>query len=132
MDVFMKKYKFLFRWLEPLGLALLLISFGWQCMEEHNSQMKAEGYMLETNEKLIAIWNGIYDEALHSERYNGNTMIVVDYDNLNTSVKYWEEVQGNLATIIHQESIFFNMRIFMYIVGSFMIIIAKIPKKELR
>lgn len=59
------------RWFEPIGLALLLAAFGWQCLDEHSKQMKMEGYLYETNEKLVAIWEGVYDEALYSDRYKG-------------------------------------------------------------
>ncbi len=88
--------------------------------------------MLETNEKLIAIWEGIYDEALHSERYHGSTTVAVNYDALNTSVKYWNQVKEEMATIDNQESLFFNIRILLYVVGSFLVISSKIPVKEKR
>lgn len=29
--------------MEPVGLAFLLIAFGWQCLEEHTYQMKTDG-----------------------------------------------------------------------------------------
>lgn len=128
----MKKHISLFHWFEPLGLAFLLFSFGWQCLEEHSTQMKNEGYMLEMNEKLIALWEATYDEALHSERYNGNTMVAVNYDALNSSFKYWNQVQEEMLTLEHQESLFFSLRILLYVIGSIMIIYAKIPKKELK
>lgn len=95
----MKKLKLLFHWGELLGLALLLISFGWQCLEEHSSQLKNEVYMYELNEKLITLWEATYDEALHSERYNGNTMVTVNYDALDSSFKYWKEVQDEMTVI---------------------------------
>ena len=63
------------KWLEPIGLFMLLLAFGWQCIEERTDQMKVESYFYEMNEKLIAIWSGIYDEALHSERYDGKAMV---------------------------------------------------------
>lgn len=117
-------------WFEPIGLALLLFSFGWQCMEEYSSQMKFEGYMLEMNEKLISLWEATYDEATHSERYHGNTMVAVNYDALNSSFKYWDQVKEDMATIESQALLFFKLRIFLYIFGSILIFIAKIPKKE--
>lgn len=119
------------RWFEPIGLFLLLAAFGWQCMEEQSSQMKYEGYMLEMNEKLVSLWEATFDEAIHSERYHGNTTVAVNYDALNSSFKYWNQVQEEMATIERQESFFFNLRILLYIIGSIMIISSKIPKKEL-
>ena len=41
------------KWFEPIGLALLLVSYGWQCFEEHSTQMKIEGYFCEINEKML-------------------------------------------------------------------------------
>lgn len=70
-----------------MGLFLLLLAFGWQCIEERTSQMRAESYVLELNEKLINIWDGVYDEAIHSNRYNGKSMGWVDYDSTNTKNK---------------------------------------------
>ena len=55
--------------MEPIGLALLLVAFEWQCWEEHATQMKYEGYIYELDKKLTNIWDAVYDEALHSDRY---------------------------------------------------------------
>ena len=51
------------KWLEPLGLILLLVAFGWQCLAEHSKQVKYEGYIYEMSQKLDAIWLGVYDEV---------------------------------------------------------------------
>lgn len=48
------------KWLEPLGLILLLVAFGWQCLAEHSKQVKYEGYIYEMSQKLDAIWLGVY------------------------------------------------------------------------
>ena len=61
--------------LEPLGLILLLVAFGWQCLAEHSKQVKYEGYIYEMSQKLDAIWLGVYDEALHSDRCHGETLV---------------------------------------------------------
>lgn len=117
------------RWFEPIGLFLLLIAFGWQCMDEHSQQMKMEGYLYETNEKLVAIWNGVYDEALHSERYNGNATVAVNYDALNNHIKYWNEVKKEMSTLEKQSNLFSLIRVVLYVLGSILIIAAKWPKK---
>lgn len=127
----MKKHKSLFHWLEPLGLVLLLISFGWQCLEEHSYQMKIEGYVYELNEKMLAVLESVYDEAVHSDRYHGKAMVSVNYDALYTQMKDWQQMQEEMATIERQESLFFNLRILLYVIGSILIIRAKISKKEL-
>ena len=55
--------------LEPIGLILILASFGWQCFEEHSKSTINEAHILIINEKLNAIWNASYDEIVHGERY---------------------------------------------------------------
>ena len=117
------------RWFEPIGLILLLVAFGWQCLDEHSQQIKMESYLYETNEKLVAIWEGVYDEALHSERYNGNTTVSVNYDVLDKNFKYWNEVKNGMSTLDKQSDFFSLIRVVLYVLGSILIIVAKLPKK---
>ena len=123
----MSKYK-IKRWLEPIGLFLLLVSFGWQCLEESTNQMRIEGYFYEMNEKMIAIWESIYDEALHSERYDGKAMVVVNYDIINDQIKDWGQIQKELSTINEQSSLFFWIRAALYGVGSIFVVLSKFPE----
>lgn len=122
--MFWKKVK---RWYETIGLALLLIAFGWQCFEEQSSQMKMEGYLYELHENIFAIWECEYDEALRSDRYNGKAMSTVDYDALNNHVKDWGKIKKELTNIEDQTAFFFWIRVVLYIVGSILIIMAKKP-----
>jgi len=116
------------RWLEPVGLLLLLFAFGWQCLEEHTNQMKIEAYFYEMNEKMIAIWEGIYDEALHSERYDGSKMISVNYDSINENIKDWGQMKNGFSTINRQGNIFFVTRVVLYITGSIFVFLSKCLK----
>lgn len=118
------------RWFEPIGLFLLLAAFGWQCLDEQSQQMKMEGYLYETNEKLLAIWEGVYDEALHSERYTGEATVVVNYDAVNDHFKDWNEVKMGMSTLEKQSDLFFLIRVMLYALGSILIIAAKWPKKK--
>lgn len=120
------------RWFEPIGLFLLLAAFGWQCLDEQSQQMKIEGYLYETNEKLLAIWEGVYDEALHSERYNGKATVVVNYDAVNDHFKDWNEVKMGMSTLEKQSDLFFLIRVMLYALGSILIIAAKWPKKNIQ
>ena len=122
----------IFRWFEPIGLFLLLAAFGWQCLDEQSQQMKMEGYLYETNEKLVAIWEGVYDEALHSERYNGKATVVVNYDALNNHIKDWNEVKMGMSTLEKQSNLFFLIRVMLYVLGSILIIAAKWPKRNIQ
>lgn len=65
-------------YLEPIGLLLLLAAFGWQCWEEHANQLKYEVYIYDLDQKVDAIWSGVYDEALRSERYHGTASVAVN------------------------------------------------------
>lgn len=117
------------KWFEVIGLALLLIAFGWQCWEENATQTMTEGYLYETNEKLIAIWEGVYDGALHSDHYDGNTVVSTNFDAINESFRYWGQVQEEMSTLHKQRNIIFWIRAVLYVLGSIMIIIAKIPRQ---
>lgn len=119
-----KKFK---KWFEPIGLFLLLLAFGWQCIEERTDQMKVESYFYEINEKMIAIWSGIYDEALHSERYDGNAMVSVNYDSMKDQIKDWGQIQKELSTINGQSSLFFWIRAALYVIGSIFVVLSKFP-----
>ena len=114
---------------EPIGLALLLIAFGWQCMEEHSSHMRYEGYIYELDQKIEAIWSGIKDEAMHSDRYKGEEMIYVNYDSIDKGLKDWEQIKEKFKTINKQYAICFWLRVGLYVVGSLLIILSKWPNK---
>ena len=120
------------RWFEPIGLLLLLAAFGWQCLEEHSNQTKLEGYIYELNEKTLNIWSGIYDEALHSDRYKGEAMVIVNYDALNAQMKDWHQIQKGLNTVEMQANTFFWLRVVLFVLGSVLVIATKLPKHEFR
>lgn len=123
----MQRFK---KWLEPIGLLLVLLAFGWQCVEERTDQMKVEGYFCEMNEKMIAIWSGIYDEALHSERYDGKAMVSVNYDSMKDQIKDWGQIQKELSTIDGQSTLFFWIRVALYVIGSIFVVLSKFPNNQ--
>ena len=118
------------QWFELVGLVLLLFSFGWQCLEEHTNQKIMEGYVYELNEKIFCVWEGIYDEALHSDRYNGNATVSLNYDALNTQIRDWKQVKSSSSTFNKQENTFFSIRVVLYTLGTLLIIVAKLPKRN--
>ena len=118
------KYK---QWFEPIGLFLLLFSFGWQCLEERSNQMKNDSVVYEMNENIYAIWECVYDEALCSDRYHGKALFSVDYDSMNKFVKDWEQIQKGNSRINSQASCFFGIRAVFYILGSIIVLLSKIP-----
>ena len=119
----LKKIK---HWMEPIGLALVLFSFGWQCFEDHSIQTRTKGYFYDLNDRVNAIWSSVYDEALDSERYKGETVMSVDYDSLNAQFKDWNEVKKEYALVERQANIFFWIRLVLYALGSIMIILSKV------
>lgn len=116
---------------EPIGLALLLAAFGWQCWEDHANQIKMEGYVYELNEKMLAVWEGVYDEALHSNRYNGKAIVSVNYDSLNAQMKDWKQMTDVFSTLDKQIAFFFWYRFILFAVGSLLIIISKWPRHKI-
>ena len=120
-----------FQMLEPLGLILLLFSFGWQCFEEYSNQRINEKYIYEINKKLDVIWSSIYDEALHSERYHGEGLVSTDYDVMNSLVKDWEYIQKDIINLHTQSSNFGEVRVILYIIGSICMILSLLLKEKL-
>lgn len=51
-----------------------------------------EGVLYETNEKLVAIWAGVYDEVLLTDRYFGETVTSVNYDAFQQIMKDWGQI----------------------------------------
>lgn len=119
------------KWFEPIGLILLLFSFGWQCIEEDLSQIRSDGYLYELNQKIENIWAAVYDEALDSDRYKGNGMVSVNYDCLNQDFKGWEKMQEEFSSVNKQLGISSWCRIFIYVLGSGLIIWGKWPQKKI-
>lgn len=117
-------------YLEPIGLAFLLIAFGWQCLEERLTEDKYVGYIYEMEQKLQSIWMGVHDEALHSDRYKGSEVVYVNYDSLNRSMKDWNRLQEEFKQLNHQVSFSFKARVILYLIGSYLVIIAKCKEKK--
>lgn len=118
------------QYLEPIGLALLLFAFGWQCFEERAREIKYDGYIYELDKKLENNWSVVYDEALHSDRYKGQAAVYVDIDVLNQSMRDWQQIQNSFNQLDNQMSFFFWVRVVLYLLGSYLVILAKWPQKS--
>ena len=92
--------------------------------------MKLEGYVYELNEKMLYVWECVYDEALHSDRYHGKATVAVNYDALNTQIKDGRQIKEDFQTLDRQTALFFWCRFIIYVLGSLLIIVAKWPQKE--
>lgn len=91
--------------------------------------MKMEGLLYEVHENIFAIWECVYDEALHSDRYHGKAMASVNYDSLNGHVKDWGQIKKDITTIEDQTTTFFWLQVALYIFGSVLVIFSKRPKE---
>lgn len=67
---------------------------------------------------MEAIWEGVYDEALHSERYHGEALVSVNYDSLNKKVHDWGQIEKDFTMLNRQTSHFFWARVMLYLLGS--------------
>lgn len=118
------------RFLEPIGLFLVLAAFGWQCLQEHSYHSRIDGYFYEMNEKLLHIWGGVYDEALRSDRYNGQASFWKNYDEAYSSMKDWQQMQKEMRIVDSQSSWFLRIRVALYVLGSLFVIIGKWPEVD--
>ena len=124
--------------LEPIGLLLLLFSFGWQCFEEHSNNTVYEAHILNLNEKLNAIWDATYDEVVHTERFQnectrqGKTVSYwLNYEDTNRrTFKDWRDTKEEISVVESQRDFGWSCRLVLYILGSVLIIIPKIQKTQ--
>lgn len=122
--------------LEPIGLLLILISFGWQCFEDNSNSSVYESHILNINEKLNAIWAAEYDEVIHTEEYQREyqregkiALNWFNYEFANNSIfKDWEETKDDLNVIESQRKTGWICKVILYILGSIFIILPKIKK----
>ena len=83
------------------------------------------------SQKLDAIWLGVYDEALHSDRYHGEALVSTNYDALNGLVSDWQQIQESFGQLNAQGSFFFKIRVVLYVLGSICVIAAKWPRQKI-
>lgn len=114
-------------YIEAIGLLLLLVSFGWQCLESHSEAVIMESYVYELNEKLNYVLMSEYDEAIKdNERYQGNAMTWMNYDDLSKNITDWKQVQESMDTIKRQKQCFFYLRASLFVLGSLCVIFSKL------
>lgn len=121
----MKYFLHIEKKLEAIGLFLVLASFGWQCFEEHCNQSINEAHIITINKKLDALWLAEKDNAKYDGRFNSKEVFWFSYDINNESFKDWESMKQDILLIESQSNFGWSCRIFLYILGSFLIIIPK-------
>lgn len=127
-DMILRKFH---RELEPIGLIFILFAFGWQCYEESLNSLVYESHILNINEKLNAIWAAEYDEAMHTEKYQKDTIFlhIISYESVDKSIFHdWNKTKKDLHVIESQREIGLVCRFIMYILGSLLVILSKIKR----
>lgn len=118
--------------IEALGLILLLFSFGWECVEDYNDRSFDDTWRYDTSAVIDVICSSEMDEAFHNEdRSKGhNTLYVVNYDDA-----FQQYNSHNYADTFNQRNnntidISAYIRIVLYVIGSVLVIVSKLEKKE--
>jgi hypothetical protein len=121
--------------LEAFGLVLILISFGWQTFENHANSIIKNSDLYDIHEKLDKTWGIIADQ--YSKDNETTTTVYSNYENSVKTWKYWNELKRHKKSVEGQAQISSEIRGFLYIIGSVLILIPKfqdkktIPNKEL-
>ena len=112
--------------IESIGLIFLLISFGWQTLENSSKSSSAEVDIYQINEKLDSIWFLLSEIYSHSDLNNTSTITRAGFANLMTEWKGWAKLKTEKAKVEEQETVFFCLRLLLYAVGSIMLIVPKL------
>lgn len=114
------------RRLESIGLALLLIAFGWECLTQRLEQDKTEGLAIDLHEKIDNLWACIYSEFTQSPANNTTSISMVDMNVINENWEYSDgELRENYKSLNDDNTLLGYIRIVLYVIGSLLVIVAK-------
>lgn len=116
--------------LEGFGLILLLLSFGWQMLEQDLSNLSSEVDKYQTHEKLDHLYNLIADMYSTSESNRSETNVMANFPYIVKDWKYWDDINKQKESILRQTKTSTIFRSLMYLIGSVLIIVSKFKKRE--
>ena len=122
------------RYCEEIGLTLLLTAFCWQCIENNFQSKKEEAINYILHEKVDYIWDALYDQHVNNEKnINDPNGIYGNYLNYSTTEKswmHWDAIRKNSKNIQQFLTTSMWIRVVFYILGSILIILARIMNKR--
>lgn len=112
--------------LEPLGLLLLLFSFGWEGFANRMEKIKQEGLIIELHEKVDDLWAWHYMNYTRSTENKTTSSFLIDMNSTNSGWLYSGEQLGKQFTLVNRQvSTGGIVRTIFYILGSILIIASK-------
>lgn len=112
--------------LEPLGLLLLLFSFGWECFANRMEKINQEGLIIELHKKVDDLWACHYMNYTRSTENKTTSSSLIDMDSTNTGWLYsGEKLCKQFNLVNRQVSTGGIVRTIFYILGSILIIASK-------
>ena len=118
------------KWIETAGLILLLLSFGWQTFEEDINSLSNDVDTYQVHEKLDKIWSVLTDLYSHSDANTSNTHVLSSFDVELNGWKYWGDMLKEKERVDFQSKLFGGIRIGLYLIGSFLLIVPKFRKED--
>ncbi|MCT4117748.1 hypothetical protein HZP48_00615 [Elizabethkingia anophelis] len=117
--------------IEGIGLLLILFSFLIQLMETDIESEVREAQFRQTQTKLDHLWMVISDD--YAERHpEENVFKAISLKNIDDEWKYYSENKSELSD--WQNGVLYGVisksRIWIFIIGSFLVVIPKFIKKE--
>lgn len=114
------------KWLEPIGLFLLIGAFIWQNYSYYHANVVRDEQLYRIEEAAIWLLGCACDEAMKdSNRYNGETSIYENYDavlsfqNECISIKEWRETEKDKADNS------WLIQCMLYVIGSAFVVAGK-------
>lgn len=115
------------KYLEPIGMFILLVAFVWQMHSVYMSQWVTNAKLYKFEKALDQILLCEVDEALKDNmRYKGEAMMYVDYDGVrNFSEAYYEDAR-RIEKWQDSASRSWRWQVVLYFIGSVCVLINKV------
>ena len=114
------------KWLEPIGLVLLLGAFIWQTSSFYHSEINRDMQLSKIEEAIDFIVSTECDEALNdSTRYNGCAIMWKNYDSMLDFVNSYYGDREIRKVHVSRAKLDWWIQLIMYVMGSVCILYSK-------
>ena len=118
----MKSHEIRSQVLEIIGLFLLLIAFGVQCIQLNREGARNRSLAYEINQHLFAIHTLVYNDALKQDYYKGESLFKIDEAAYSPYNYDWDKIVKTNERLNKEASISCLISALLYMIGSILVI----------
>lgn len=100
--------------LQIIGLSLLLVAFGWECLSQTLFDNKTEALLAELHHKIDILWECEYADFTKSPQSTTTSNMFVDMNMTNRQWKSYEQIRADFELSDEQEEFGQMARIIVY------------------